>query len=51
MSYSKVIILGNSGVGKTSILARLIEDTFMERSLPTIGIDFRIKTTTITGNK
>jgi GTPase SAR1 family protein len=40
---AKVIIVGDSGVGKSSILGRLIDDTFLERQLPTIGVDFRKK--------
>jgi small GTP-binding protein len=36
----KCIIIGDSGVGKTSIMTRLINETFSVNSAPTIGIDF-----------
>jgi small GTP-binding protein len=36
----KFIVIGSSGVGKTAILKRLIEDTFTEESLATIGVEF-----------
>jgi small GTP-binding protein len=36
----KFIIVGSSGVGKTTILKRLVEDTFTEDSLATIGVEF-----------
>jgi len=43
-SKAKVILIGDSNVGKTSILGRLIDDTFMERQTTTIGVEFRQKT-------
>jgi small GTP-binding protein len=36
----KFIIVGSSGVGKTSILKRLVEDSFTDDSLATIGVEF-----------
>lgn len=39
ISY-KFIIIGASGVGKTAILKRLVEDTFTEESQSTIGVEF-----------
>ena len=36
----KYLILGSSGVGKTALLKRLVEDTFTEVSLATIGVEF-----------
>jgi small GTP-binding protein len=35
----RLIIVGSSGVGKTSILKRLVEDSFAEESLATIGLE------------
>lgn len=44
MSYrGKVILLGNPSVGKTSLLARYVDDTFSEQYNPTIGANFLIK--------
>ena len=40
-AYSfKFIIIGSSGVGKTAILKRLVEDTFSTDSQSTIGVEF-----------
>jgi small GTP-binding protein len=36
----KFIIIGNSNVGKTAILRRLVEDTFTETSQPTVGVEY-----------
>lgn len=44
-SYSsKVVIIGDSGVGKTNLLLRLCEDTFKSSYVATIGVDFKNKT-------
>jgi len=40
----KTVILGDSGVGKTSILNRFSDGTFSENFMSTIGVDFKIKT-------
>lgn len=40
----KILIIGDSGVGKSSMLLRFADDTFMESYVSTIGIDFKIKT-------
>ena len=37
---AKVVVIGNSGVGKSSILARCQGESFAEETRPTIGIDF-----------
>jgi small GTP-binding protein len=39
VSY-KFIIIGSSGVGKTAILKRLVENSFTEDSQSTIGVEF-----------
>ena len=36
----KIVLLGDQGVGKTSIINRFIFDVFDDQSNPTIGIDF-----------
>ncbi|PVD32072.1 hypothetical protein C0Q70_07500 [Pomacea canaliculata] len=39
----KIILLGDSGTGKTALLRRHVEDVFEENHLPTIGVDFAVK--------
>ena len=39
----KVVILGDSGVGKTSILNRYLFDKFDNSSMPTLGGSFKSK--------
>lgn len=39
----KFLIVGDSGVGKTSLLMRYCEDKFHTDFLSTIGVDFKIK--------
>lgn len=48
---AKLLIIGDSGVGKTNILLRFCEDNFNQSHLTTIGIDFKIKTITVDGMK
>ena len=40
----KLILIGDSGVGKTCMMFRFSNDFFQTAFIPTIGIDFRIKT-------
>jgi len=40
----KLIIIGDSGVGKTNILLKFTDDIFTQNHMPTIGVDFKIKT-------
>jgi len=41
---AKLLVIGDSGVGKTCLLLRFCENNFMTTHLTTIGIDFKIKT-------
>lgn len=45
----KILIIGDSGVGKTSILNRFSTDTFNESFISTIGVDFKIKKINVNG--
>ena len=45
----KLVIIGNSGVGKSSLLLRFADDQFNESFLTTIGVDFRFRTLNIDG--
>lgn len=41
--FAKVVIIGDSGVGKTNILLRLCNNTFRHNYVATIGVDFQTK--------
>ena len=43
----KILTIGESGVGKTCILRRFVENKFLKNHLATIGIDFKTKNLTI----
>src|SRR3972149_1021421 len=43
----KLLIIGDSGVGKSSILLQFVENTFTDNFISTIGIDFRVRTIVI----
>jgi len=47
----KLLLIGDSGVGKTCILFRFSEDAFNTTFISTIGIDFKIKTIELRGKK
>jgi Ras-related protein Rab-8A len=47
----KLLVIGNSGVGKTNMLLKFCENNFMTSHLTTIGIDFKIKTITMCKEK
>ena len=45
----KILTIGESGVGKTCILRRFVENKFLKNHLATIGIDFETKNIEIDG--
>ena len=47
----KLLLIGDSGVGKTCILFRFSDDAFNSTFISTIGIDFKIKTIELHGKK
>ena len=47
----KLLIIGESGVGKSSLLLRFTDDTFDVEQAATIGVDFKVKTIVINGDK
>ena len=40
----KFLLIGNTSVGKSSLLLRFSENTFEQNFLPTIGVDFKTRT-------
>ncbi|KAF4518976.1 hypothetical protein B566_EDAN007764 [Ephemera danica] len=47
----KLLLIGDSGVGKTCVLFRFSEDAFNTTFISTIGIDFKIRTIELDGKK
>uniref|UniRef100_A0AAZ3R9F0 Ras-related protein Rab-13 n=1 Tax=Oncorhynchus tshawytscha TaxID=74940 RepID=A0AAZ3R9F0_ONCTS len=47
----KLLLIGDSGVGKTCVLFRFSEDAFNSTFISTIGIDFKIRTVELDGKK
>jgi GTPase SAR1 family protein len=45
----KLLMIGNSGVGKSCLLLRFADDEFKPSFLPTIGIDFRVREVAVEG--
>ena len=50
-SVYKVILLGDSTVGKKYFLMRCTDNTFHINHIPTIGIDYRLKKMTLNSGK
>jgi len=46
----KILIIGESGVGKSSLLLRFTDDVFDTQLSATIGVDFKVKTLSVDGN-
>lgn len=46
----KILIIGDSGVGKSSLLLRFTDDKFDPDQSATIGVDFKVKPLTVEGN-
>ena len=47
----KVLLVGNSGVGKSSLFLRFVDEIWEDSFVPTIGVDFKIKTLLIEEKK
>ena len=45
----KILLVGNSAVGKSCLLVRFADNIFNESFLPTIGVDFKIRTFELNG--
>ena len=55
MSYKvhafKVILIGDSGVGKSCIVQRYADKTYSNSNSSTIGVDFRVNYITLDGSE
>jgi Ras-related protein Rab-8A len=49
--FFKLLLIGDSGVGKSCLLLRFIEDSFSTTFISTLGIDFKIKTVECEGKR
>ncbi|XP_015773786.1 PREDICTED: ras-related protein Rab-13-like [Acropora digitifera] len=47
----KILLIGDSGVGKTCILCRFANNEFNRSHISTIGIDFKMKTIVVEGKR
>jgi small GTP-binding protein len=47
----KLLLLGDSGVGKSALMMRFAEDAFKGTFISTVGIDFKMKTVNIGGKR
>ncbi|KYR01095.1 Rab GTPase [Tieghemostelium lacteum] len=45
----KLLLIGDSGVGKSCLLLRFADDTYAESFISTIGVDFKIRTIELNG--
>jgi len=45
----KLLLIGDSGVGKSCILLRFADDTYTDSYISTIGVDFKIRTIELDG--
>ncbi|XP_076237652.1 ras-related protein Rab-18 isoform X1 [Calliopsis andreniformis] len=50
LTVLKLLMIGESNVGKSSIILRFTEDEFYEKMQSTVGMDYKTKQITIDGN-
>lgn len=45
----KILLIGDSGIGKSKLLIRYTDDSYNDSCISTIGVDFKIKTEMVDG--
>lgn len=45
----KILVIGDSGVGKSCLLTRFVDDTYSDNFQTTVGVDFKIHTVELDG--
>jgi len=48
-NFFKLLVIGDSGVGKSSLLVRFSDGTFSDSFITTIGVDYKVKNLEIDG--
>ncbi|HEX4666765.1 MAG TPA: Rab family GTPase [Chthoniobacterales bacterium] len=51
MIQKKICLLGTSGVGKTSLIARFVDNSFSDRYLTSVGVAIKTKVLQVEGNE
>lgn len=49
--FFKIVVIGTSAVGKSSLMVRFADDKFTDNYINTIGVDFKFKTIEIDKKK
>ena len=49
--FMKIVLVGSTGVGKSSVMLRFTDDKFNETYVNTIGVDFRFRTLILDGKR
>jgi Ras-related protein Rab-1A len=47
--FFKILLIGDSGVGKSSLLLRFVDNSYADSYVSSIGVDFKLKTMEING--
>eukprot|EP01114_Cavostelium_apophysatum_P009677 TRINITY_DN2290_c0_g1_i4.p1 TRINITY_DN2290_c0_g1~~TRINITY_DN2290_c0_g1_i4.p1 ORF type:complete len:204 (+),score=30.46 TRINITY_DN2290_c0_g1_i4:53-664(+) len=47
--FFKILVVGDSGVGKSCLLLRFVDNTYTDAHIATIGVDFKIRTIELDG--
>ena len=47
----KILLIGDSGVGKSCLLLRFADESFTQSYISTIGVDFKIRTVEVEGTR